>query len=99
MAEGQPLRQDMLPRKRDIIQHNKHLNDSGVEEKVKRYRQTAIEVHDIWESADCPPITIKHIISRIQKLESEYRKPKEIGGARNRKVHQRSTERPTKVPS
>ena len=95
----QLFRPDLLPRKCDVVRHVQHLRDRDHLDKQQAYRKTAKDIYDIWSKADCPPISEKHIIQRIQVLiEKEYRKPKELGVSRRGK-HKRSKSAPSPRPT
>ena len=97
-VEGQQFRNDMLPLKKDVVLHMKYLKKAGFSRSIS-LRKTASDIFEIWKSADCPPLTVKNIIDRIEKLlEKDFRRVRKVEEARKGELRKGKKKATTKAP-
>ena len=99
MEKGQPFRNDMLPRKCDVIRHVWfHGNGKATGDAVS---VTSNDLIEIWDRADCPPKSRKHVVKQLNELiTKEYRRPNQLEEKRNfqRTLTRKSDEVPAEKP-
>ena len=82
--KASPMREDLLPRKCDVIWHYKHLLCKGLLSNSSLFKTSAL-ICEIWSKADCPPKSLSNVRNNIESLLKELRcfKPSKSQGAKH----------------
>ena len=99
MEMAQLFRKDMLPRKCDVLRHIWFLG--GGKATRDAISETANDLIQIWEAADCPPKSRKSVVKQIGELLKEHREPIQLKEKRGpqKSTTRRFDEIPAEEPS